>query len=393
MKVIRLRAGKERSLLRRHPWVFQGSVEKGKADAGETVRVESDSGQFLCWASFSPSSMIRVRAWSFDEAERIDAAFFDRRVRSAIAVRERMPIVSNARRLIHGEADGLPGLIVDRYDDTLVAQFLSAGTERWKQTIADSLIAATGLSRLYERSDSGVRQLEGLPPVTGWLRGEGHTELTIEEHEWKLTLDVQEGHKTGYYLDQRDNRKKFAETVRQYGLQRVLNCYCYTGGFSVAALAGGAAEVTSVDSSAPALARANAHVTLNGFDPARHTALDADVNQTLRDFIKQGRTFDAIVLDPPKFAPTAAHAERAARAYKDINRLAFKLLEPGGVLFTFSCSGGVGPELFHKIVAGAGMDAGVDGFILDRVGATPDHPQTICFPEGEYLKGLLLLKR
>ncbi len=393
MKVIRLRAGKERSLLRRHPWVFQGSVEKGKADAGETVRVESDSGQFLCWASFSPSSMIRVRAWSFDESERVDAEFFDRRVRRAIAVRERMPIVSNARRLIHGEADGLPGLIVDRYDDTLVAQFLSAGTERWRQTIADSLVAATGLSRLYERSDSGVRQLEGLPPVTGWLRGDGHTELTIEEHEWKLTLDVQEGHKTGYYLDQRDNRKKFAETVRQYGLQRVLNCYCYTGGFSVAALAGGAAEVTSVDSSGPALARANAHVTLNGFDPARHTALDADVNQTLRDFIKQGRTFDAIVLDPPKFAPTAAHAERAARAYKDINRLAFKLLEPGGVLFTFSCSGGVGPELFHKIVAGAGMDAGVDGFILDRVGATPDHPQTICFPEGEYLKGLLLLKR
>ncbi len=393
MKVIRLRAGKERSLLRRHPWVFQGSVEKGKADAGETVRVESDSGQFLCWASFSPSSMIRVRAWSFDEAERIDADFFDRRVRTAIAVRERMPIVSNARRLIHGEADGLPGLIVDRYDDTLVAQFLSAGTERWKDTIADSLLAATGLTRLFERSDSGVRQLEGLPPVTGWLRGEGHTELTIEEHEWKLTLDVQEGHKTGYYLDQRDNRKKFAETVRQYGLQRVLNCYCYTGGFSVAALAGGAAEVTSVDSSGPALARASAHVTLNGFDPARHTALDADVNQTLRDFLKQGRTFDAIVLDPPKFAPTAAHAERAARAYKDINRLAFKLLEPGGVLFTFSCSGGVGPELFHKIVAGAGMDANVDGFILDRVGATPDHPQTICFPEGEYLKGLLLLKR
>ncbi len=393
MKVIRLRAGKERSLLRRHPWVFQGSVEKGKADAGETVRVESDSGQFLCWASFSPSSMIRVRAWSFDEAERIDADFFDRRVRTAIAVRERMPIVSNARRLIHGEADGLPGLIVDRYDDTLVAQFLSAGTERWKDTIADSLLAATGLTRLFERSDSGVRQLEGLPPVTGWLRGEGHTELTIEEHEWKLTLDVQEGHKTGYYLDQRDNRKKFAETVRQYGLQRVLNCYCYTGGFSVAALAGGAAEVTSVDSSAPALARASAHVSLNGFDPARHTALDADVNQTLRDFLKQGRTFDAIVLDPPKFAPTAAHAERAARAYKDINRLAFKLLEPGGVLFTFSCSGGVGPELFHKIVAGAGMDANVDGFILDRVGATPDHPQTICFPEGEYLKGLLLLKR
>jgi 23S rRNA (cytosine1962-C5)-methyltransferase len=204
---------------------------------------------------------------------------------------------------------------------------------------------------------------------------------------------VAEGHKTGYYLDQRDNRKKFAELVRHYGCQSVLNCYSYTGGFSVAALAGGASEVISVDSSAPALARATAHVALNGFEASRHQALDADVNQTLRDMLKAGRSFDAIVLDPPKFAPTAAHAERAARAYKDINRLGLKLLKPGGLLFTFSCSGGVGPELFHKIVAGAGMDAGVDGFILDRVGAAPDHPQTICFPEGEYLKGLLVLKR
>jgi 23S rRNA (cytosine1962-C5)-methyltransferase len=194
-------------------------------------------------------------------------------------------------------------------------------------------------------------------------------------------------------LGQRDNRKLFADTVRHFGYQRVLNCYCYTGGFSVAALAGGAARVTSVDSSAPALARASAHVALNGFDAGRHQALDADVNQTLRDQLKQGSTFDAIVLDPPKFAPTAAHAERAARAYKDINRLAFKLLEPGGALFTFSCSGGVGAELFHKIVAGAGMDAGADGLIYARVGAAPDHPMTVTFPEGEYLKGLMIIKR
>ncbi|MCH7343106.1 class I SAM-dependent methyltransferase [Pelomonas sp. CA6] len=393
MKVIRLRAGKDRSLLRRHPWVFQGSIEKGKADPGETVRVESAEGRFLCWASFSPSSMIRVRAWSFDEAERVDEAFFHGRIAAALALRQRLPIASNAQRLIHGEADGLPGLIVDRYDDTLVAQFLSAGTERWKSLIADQLLAATGLTRLYERSDSGVRQLEGLEPATGWLRGDGNTAVTIAEHEWKLSLDVAEGHKTGYYLDQRDNRKKFAELVRHYGCQSVLNCYSYTGGFSVAALAGGAQQVISVDSSAPALARATAHVALNGFDAERHQALDADVNQTLRDMLKEGRSFDAIVLDPPKFAPTAAHAERAARAYKDINRLGLKLLKPGGLLFTFSCSGGVGPELFHKIVAGAGLDAQVDGFILDRVGASPDHPQTICFPEGEYLKGLLILKR
>ncbi|WP_431264936.1 class I SAM-dependent rRNA methyltransferase [Roseateles chitinivorans] len=393
MKSIRLREGKERSLLRRHPWVFEGSIARGKADAGETVRVEAFDGAFLCWASFSPESLIRVRAWSFDEQERIDAAFFERRIAAALALRARMPIDSDAVRLIHGEADGLPGLIVDRYGDTLSAQFLSAGTERWKQTIADLLLAQTGLTRIYERSDANVRTLEGMEPVTGWLRGEGGTELVISENSWKLSLDVAEGHKTGYYLDQRDNRRKFAEVVKHYGCQSVLNCFSYTGGFSVAALAGGATEVISVDSSGPALARATAHVALNGFDPAHHTALDADVNHTLRDMLKQGRSFDAIVLDPPKFAPTAAHAERAARAYKDINRLGLRLLKPGGLLFTFSCSGGVGPELFHKIVAGAGIDAGADGLILDRVGATPDHPQTIYFPEGEYLKGLLILKR
>lgn len=399
MKTITLRAGKERSLLRHHPWVFQGSIAKGGADAGETVRVESHDGKFLAWAAFSPSSQIRVRAWSFDEAERIDAAFFQRRVEQAVALRRRLGIDSNGIRLIHGEADGLPGLIVDQYDDLLSAQFLSAGTERWKDAIADALLAATGCTYLYERSDSGVRGLEGLAPVTGWLRhpetADGSrraTEVTIHENGWKLTLDVAEGHKTGYYLDQRDNRGLFARLVREMGCKTVLNCYSYTGGFSVAALAGGATEVTSVDSSGPALARATAHVTLNGFDAGAHTALDADVNGTLRRFIKEGRTFDAIVLDPPKFAPSAAHADRASRAYKDINRLAFKLLNPGGLLLTFSCSGGIGAELFHKIVAGAGLDAQVDGYLLRRLEATSDHPTTITFPEGEYLKGLAISK-
>ena len=392
MKSIRLRAGKERSLQRRHPWIFQGAIDKGRADPGETVRVESADGQFLCWASFNPESQIRARAWSFDQAERIDAAFFQRRIAAAIAVRARLPVASNAVRLIHGESDGLPGLVVDRYDDVLVAQFGTAGMERWKAVIADALLATTGLAKLYERSDASVRGLEGLPEIRGWLRGSGATELVIREHDWQLSLDVAEGHKTGYYLDQRDNRKRFADVVRHYGAKRVLNCFSYTGGFSVAALAGGADEVISVDSSGPALERAKHHVALNGFDAARHTALDADVNQTLRRCLQEGQSFDAIVLDPPKFAPTAAHAERAARAYKDINRLGLKLLAPGGLLFTFSCSGGIAPDLFHKIVAGAGMDAGVDGYILERVGAAPDHPQTINFPEGEYLKGLLILK-
>ncbi|MDN3544238.1 MAG: class I SAM-dependent rRNA methyltransferase [Roseateles asaccharophilus] len=393
MKVIRLRAGRERSLQRRHPWVFESAIAKGGADPGETVRVESAEGEFLAWAAFSPASQIRVRAWSFDAAERIDAAFFERRIARALAMRERLHVPSDAVRLVHGESDGLPGLIVDRYGDTLVAQFGTAGVERWKTVIVEALLRQTGLKRFYERSDASVRALEGLPEQTGWLAGEGATELTIREHDWRLSLDIATGHKTGYYLDQRDNRRRFAEVVRQHGCKRVLNCFSYTGGFSVAALAGGAERVISVDSSGPALARASAHVALNGFEAARHEALDADVNKTLRALIAAGEQFDAIVLDPPKLAPTSAHAERAARAYKDINRLGLKLLAPGGLLFTFSCSGGVEPELFHKIVAGAGMDAQVDAYILERVAAAPDHPQTLYFPEGDYLKGLLLLKQ
>ncbi len=307
---------------------------------------------------------------------------------------------SEGVRLVHGESDGLPGLIVDRYGDTLVAQFLSAGVERWKQTIADALLQATGLAKLYERSDASSRKLEGLEPVTGWLRGSGDTEITIEEHDWKLSLSIADGHKTGFYLDQRDSRKKFADYARRLQFQRVLNCYCYTGGFTVAALAGlrasgqgHTAHVTSIDSSGPAIERAKANVTLNGFNLQQTTFIDADVNASLRAFVGLGQSFDAIVLDPPKFAPTAASADRAARAYKDINRLALKILEPGGVLFTYSCSGGINADLFHKIVASAGADAGVDGYISERMGGAPDHPMTINFPEGEYLKGLVVVKK
>jgi 23S rRNA (cytosine1962-C5)-methyltransferase len=393
MKMIRLRAGKERSLVRRHPWIFESAIAKGSGDSGETVRVESHEGQFLGWAAFSPSSKIRARVWSFDEGQRIDEGFFKARVAQAVQARARFDIQSNGARLVHGESDGLPGLIVDRYGDTLVAQFTSAGVERWKDVIADALLAETGLTKLYERSDASSRTLEGLAEQTGWLRGEGATDLVLQEHDWKLHLSIANGHKTGFYLDQRDSRHKFAAYTQRLQFQRVLNCFCYTGGFSVAALSGGAAHVTSIDSSAPALEMGATNVALNGFDAARATWMDADVNASLRQFGNEGRTFDAIVLDPPKFAPTVAHAERAARAYKDINRLAFKLLEPGGVLFTYSCSGGISADLFHKIVAGAGADAGVDGFITERMGGAPDHPMTLAFPEGEYLKGLVIMRR
>jgi 23S rRNA (cytosine1962-C5)-methyltransferase len=406
MKTLRLKPGKERSLQRRHPWIFESAIARGGADAGETVRVESHEGAFLAWAAFSPVSKIRARAWSFVETQRIDAAFLASVCARAVAARGLFDLQSDGVRLVHGEADGLPGLIVDRYGDTLVAQFLSAGVERWKAVLADALLAATGLSKLYERSDASGREREGLKSVTGWLRGEGATERTIREHGWMLSLDIATGHKTGFYLDQRDSRQRFAELAQQRRFRRVLNCFCYTGGFTVAALAGlraaGAldgAELVSVDSSLPALDRARAHLALNGFGGESEAPgpkaefLDADVNKALREFIEQGRSFDAIVLDPPKFAPTAAHAERAARAYKDINRLALKLLEPGGVLLTFSCSGGISADLFHKIVASAGIDAQVDGYISERLGAAPDHPMTIEFPEGEYLKGLVVVRK
>ena len=405
MKTITLKAGKERSALRFHPWVFDSAIAKGGADPGETVRVESNTGQFLGWASFSPTSKIRARIWSFQVAERIDAAFFEKQVAAAVAMRARLQVPSNGVRLIHAEADGLPGLIVDRYGDTLVAQFLSAGTERFKSEIVKALVLHTDVRRVFERSDSGVRGLEGLPAVTGWLhRATGasdDTAIVIQEHDWHLQLDIAEGHKTGFYLDQRDSRLKFAEYAKRLHLRQVLNCYCYTGGFSVAALSGmrqsgalgSAAEVMSVDSSGPAIARAQANALRNGFGLSHARFMDADVNTCLRSLHKEGRQFDGIVLDPPKFAPSAAHAERAARAYKDINRWAFKLLAPGGVLFTYSCSGGIPAELFHKIVASAGTDAQVDAYILERVQAAADHPMTVNFPEGEYLKGLILMKK
>jgi 23S rRNA (cytosine1962-C5)-methyltransferase len=325
----------------------------------------------------------------------------NRRVAAAILARSRFDIASDSCRLIHGEADGLPGLVVDRYGPTLVAQFLSSGVERFKPILMEALLAHTGLKAIFERSDANSRELEGLPEATGWLSGVPEagqgTQLVLQEHQWQLGLDIARGHKTGFYLDQRDSRWRFAQYAQRLQFKRVLNCFCYTGGFTVAALSGLRAtadpHITSIDSSALALEAARANVALNGFDAAAHTFLDADVNASLRLFLEQGQSFDAIVLDPPKFAPTAAHAERAARAYKDINRLALKLLSPGGVLFTFSCSGGISVDLFHKIVASAGLDAGVDGFILERLGAAPDHPMTIEFPEGEYLKGLVVMRR
>ncbi len=393
MKVIRLHPGKERALQRRHPWVFAGAIARGGADSGETVCVQAHDGTVLGWAAYSPHSQIRLRMWSFDAQQRIDAAFLQQRLLQSIERRRQLGLDLRAARLVWGEADGLPGVVVDRFADIAVVQLLSAGAERWREVLLRALRELLPQVRIYERSDVGAREREGLPQRAGWLHGDGDTRVDIEEHALRLHVDVAGGHKTGFYLDQRDNRLRLSSLVREQRLQRVLNCYGYTGGFTLAALAAGAQQAITVDSSAPALQLAAEHLLDNGFEAARNPLLQADVPRLLRDYAAAGERFDAIVLDPPKFAPTLAQAPRATRAYKDINRLALGLLRPGGWLFTFSCSGGIDSALFQSVVAGAAVDAGREAEIVQRVGAAADHPLLLSFPESDYLKGLLLRAR
>ena len=389
---VMLNAGRDKSLLKRHPWVFSGAVARtsGGPQLGDTVAVRAADGTFLAWAAYSPKSQIRARAWSFDEAEAPDEAWLRARVRRAVNARnDLLPVdAGNARRLVHGESDGLPGLIADQYGELLVVQCLSAGAERWREVLVDELIAASGCTRAWERSDTDARVLEGLGPRAGSLRGEvPGAPVEITEHGIRYRVDVVEGQKTGFYLDQRDNRLR----VRGLSAGRaVLNCFAYTGGFTLSALAGGAASVVSVESSEPAQAAERANLLLNGMDPSRLEQRQGNVFGLLRALGAEGARFGMIVLDPPKFAPTPKDAERAARGYKDINLHAMRLLEPGGWLATFSCSGGIATELFQKIVAGAASDAGVPLSIVGRLQAAADHPVSMDFPEGEYLKGLLL---
>ncbi|MHB9840742.1 class I SAM-dependent rRNA methyltransferase [Paraburkholderia terrae] len=397
MNTVTLKPSKEKSLLRRHPWVYANAIDRvdGKPAAGATVLVRAHDGRFLARAAYSPHSQIRARVWSFDESEPVDHAFFKRRVQGALAHRQSMVRNTGATRLIFGEADGLPGLIVDYYiqdDDSkrgqIVCQFMAAGVEAWKDAIVQALIGATGCPNVYERSDVSIREKEGLEQTVGVLAGDAPPETLIaSENGVRYHVDVRNGHKTGFYVDQRDNRALVQELSKD---RDVLNCFCYTGGFSLAALKGGAKRVVSIDSSGEALALAQANVTANGFDAERATWLDADAFKTLRRLYDDGERFDLIVLDPPKFAPSREHVDRAARAYKDINLTGLKLLRPGGLLFTYSCSGAIDAELFQKIVAGAAADARVDARILKRLGAGVDHPLLTAFPEGEYLKGLLL---
>ena len=392
MKQLILKPGREKSLLRRHPWIFSGAVARvaGDPETGDTVAVCAAGGEILAWAAYSPASQIRARVWSWDENERIDGEFLRERLRRALDARARLLAAgaSDAMRIVHGESDGLPGVIADRYGDVVVLQLLSAGAERWRAELADGVRELTGCVCVFERSDADVRELEGLPVRSGVLYGAlPAAGVQIREHGLVYGVDAAAGHKTGFYLDQRDNRKRIGKLARD---RDVLNCFCYTGGFTLNALAGGAKSVLSVDSSADAIARAKDNLARNDLDAARAEWQEADVFKYLRVLRDQGRSFDLIVLDPPKFAPTAAFAEKAARGYKDINLLALKLLRPGGLLASFSCSGGVSADLFQKILAGAALDAGVEASIVGHFAAAADHPVLLSFPEGDYLKGLLV---
>ena len=391
MTSVILKPGREESLRRRHPWVFSGAVEsvRGEPEPGGTVDILASDGAWLARGAFSPRSQITVRVWSFAVEEEVEAGFFGRRLEQALKARK--PLLERADltacRLVSAESDGLPGLIVDRYADFLVCQFLSWGAERWRGEIVSRLRERLGLEDVYERSDEQVREKEGLQPRAGVLSGRMPPErLEIREGPAHFRVDIRGGHKTGFYLDQRENRELFRGFAAG---AEVLNGFAYTGGFGVWALLGGAGSLTQVESSAQALELGRENLALNGFGDRGVEDLCGDVFQVLRRFRDAGRRFDLIVLDPPKFARSAGQVERAARGYKDINLLAFKLLGPEGVLFTFSCSAHVQPALFQKIVADAALDAGREAQIIRDLGQAADHPVALHFPESRYLKGLV----
>lgn len=382
-----LRAGREKPVRKRHPWIYSGAIQsvQGNPQAGETVVVRDSKGEWIGRAAYSPISKIRARMWNWDEKEMIDDSFFRNELRIAISLRQDIP--SNAYRLVNAESDNLPGLVVDRYDNTLVLQSLTTGVEYWKDTIAACLTELTGIPNIYERSDMDIRALEGLEESCGVLAGEEPPEkIEIVENGLRFLVDVKSGQKTGFYLDQRENRQKILPYVKD---KRVLNCFCYSGAFSVYAIQGGASYVLSVDSSADSIELAKINSTLNFPDHSQQEWEVADVFTYLRQMRDQRSQYDVIILDPPKFALTRSMAEKAARGYKDINLLAMKLLTAGGTLITFSCSGGIGMEFFQKIVRGAAEDAGRRVIIEERLFQSRDHTTSLQFPEGEYLKGLI----
>ncbi|MFZ1279355.1 MAG: class I SAM-dependent methyltransferase [Ignavibacteriaceae bacterium] len=391
MITVKLKKNRQKSLERKHPWVFSGAIDHVKENPknGETVKVISADGKFLSWAAFSIKSQISLRVWSFNENEIIDSKFFKEKILQAIEYREQFVDLSNtnAYRLINAESDGLPGLIVDKYNDFIVCQFLSSGAEFWKQEIVAQLSALLNPTGIFERSDVEVREKEGLEPISGVLFGKIPSDLIeIVENGIKFLVDIKNGHKTGFYLDQRENRKLVESLTNQ---KEVLNCFSYSGGFSAYTIKGGAIKVTNIDSSAEALSLAEKNLSLNQIDSSKYENVADDVFKYLRKLRDANKQFDIIILDPPKFADSASQVEKAGRGYKDINLLAIKLLKKNGLLFTFSCSGHITTDLFNKIISDAALDSGKTVHIIKHLTQSMDHTISTNFPEGLYLKGLL----
>ncbi len=388
---IYLNIGREKSLLRKHPWIFSKAVNKIKGNPmlGDTVDVFDQKGNWLARGAYSPESQIRIRIWTFDEQEEIDQDFFIRKLISAQSRRDWFISEGGLTgyRLIAAESDGLPGITIDKYDNIITCQLLSAGAEFHRYTLVAALQALYPECSIYERSDVDVRKKEGLEPVTGWLaKPLDSTECIIEEHGLKIHVDVEQGHKTGFYLDQRDSRL----TAGKYAKDKtVLNCFSYTGTFALHCAASGAKEVTNVDVSQTALDLAQRNLDLNDLTDANVNFVKEDVFKLLRQYRDEKRTFDMIILDPPKFVDSKAQLTRACRGYKDINMLAMQLLNPNGLLLTFSCSGLLETSLFQKVVADAALDAKKKAYFVERLHQAADHPVSSNYPEGYYLKGFV----
>lgn len=391
MPSVKLKKGRDKSFNRKHPWIFSGAIDSVKdiSTNGETVEIISGDGKFLGYGSYSSHSQISVRVLSFNPDEKIDINFFQKRIKDAAEFRKQIinDKATNAFRVVNAESDLLPGLVIDKYGDYLVCQFLSAGADFWKKEIVKILVSLFNPTGIFERSDVEVREKEGLLPSKGVMYGKEPDELIeIIENGNKFFVDVNLGHKTGFYLDQRDNRK----ILEQFSSgNEILNCFSYTGGFSVYAVKAGASKVINVDSSAESLALSEKNFALNDIDSSGYENIHDDVFKYLRKLRDMNQQFDVIILDPPKFAESVSQREKAARGYKDINLLALKLLKNNGVLFTFSCSGHIVPDLFNKIIADAAADAGREVHILKYLTQSPDHTMLTSFPEGLYLKGLI----
>ncbi len=390
MAIVTLNPGKERPVIQRHPWVFSGAIGtvKGYVGRGDSIDVCTADGRWLARGTWSSGSQIRVRLCTWEQGEELDDAFWRGRIERAVASRAALGYdAATPCRLVYAESDGLPGVIADRYGPFIVLQLLTQGAAARAQLIAQTLAELTGARGVYERSDADVRQKEDLPPAEGPLWGDVPDEpvaLSFADGT-RMLADLRGGQKTGTYLDQARNR----QIVAGYAAGReMLDCFCYSGGFTIAAARAGAAQITAVDSSGPALETLSANLGHSGVATPVEI-VEADVFRQLREYRLAGRQFDLIVLDPPKFAQSNSQIERATRGYKDINLIAMQILRPGGILATFSCSGLVSLDLFQKVVAGAAMDAKRDVQVVERLGHAPDHPLLLTFPEGEYLKGFV----